>query len=107
MPPEVTILMLTATSVTIFWTQPGLSLLVAEYTISLERVTGSGLCDSIVDNRSIKNISSDNTTVEISHLQEFSTYRVTVTATFTLFTNSMNSSSNNFFTLSARTFVIQ
>jgi len=76
---------LTATSVTISWTQPEFSLPVVEYTVSLTRVTGSGqaLCPSVMDNRPA--VATTGNSMSFTGLEEFSTYTITVTATLDAF----------------------
>ena len=78
--PTITSSSITATSVTITWSQPEGSLAADDYTISLQRLTGSNrqLCPTITDSRQM----TTTTTTEIcfTNLQEFSIYTVTVTA---------------------------
>lgn len=71
-------------------TQPEFSLTALTYTVSLTRVTGSGqaLCLSLVENRPAETI-SDNS-ISITGLQEFSTYSVTVNATFDVVVNAFD-----------------
>ena len=82
---------LTATSVTISWSpQPTqFHLPVVEYTVSLTRVTGSGqaLCPQVIDSRPA--ITTTDTSMSFTGLEEFSTYTVTVTTTFTVFGSNM------------------
>ena len=80
--PTLTISSLTATSVTVSWTQPPFSFTPVNYTVTLKRVTGSGqaLCANVEDSRSP--ISTSDTAQDFSNLEEFSTYRATVTARF-------------------------
>ena len=99
-PPDVTISMLTATSVTVSWTQPELSFPVAGYSISLTRVTGSVLCGSVEDHRPTRAIGAVSS-VEFSDLEEFSHYNVTVTAVFSMFTSDVESRNTIFLTDSA------
>ena len=74
----------TATSVTITWTQPEFSLPVADYTVSLTRVTGSGqvLCSSFNDTRPPVTTMATVTSMQFTGLQEFSKYAVSVTTRY-------------------------
>ena len=72
----------TATSVTITWTQPEFSLPVSQYRVTLTRVTGSGLCPSVVD---LQQVTMSGSTASFMGLQEFSAYSVEVNATFSAF----------------------
>ncbi len=104
LPPNVATPSLTATSVTVSWTQPPLSLTPVDYTVELMRVTGSGLCTSVEDSRPQVTIMPTVTSMEFTSLQEFSTYRVTVTARFSGFGLSLTApSSMQFTTLSGCT----
>jgi hypothetical protein len=78
--PNVT-LSSTTTSLNISWTRQEFSLPILEYTVSLTRVTGASqvLCPSLEERRLI---STTETFVSFTNLQEFSTYIVTVNATF-------------------------
>ena len=91
---------LTATSVTISWSpQPAqFRLPVVEYTVSLTRVTGSGqaLCTQVTDNRSP--VTTTNTSIDFTDLEDFSTYTVTVTTTFNVFGSNMDVASDMMFT---------
>ena len=93
----------TATSVSITWTQPELSLPVLNYTVSLTQVTGSGqvLCPSVMDSRSPITVMNTVTSMEFTGLQEFSSYTVTVNARFSA--SSLVTQSTDFTTLSAGT----
>ena len=74
---------LTATSVTISWSPrpTQLHLPVVEYTVSLTRVTGSGqLCTQVMDSRPA--VTTTDTSMSFTGLEEFSAYTVTVTTTF-------------------------
>ena len=73
---------LTATSVDISWTQPDFSLPVVEYRILLTRVTGNGqaLCTG-----SRPAVTTTDTSMSFTGLEEFSTYTVTITAKFNPF----------------------
>ena len=88
---NVTTSSLTATSVTISWSpQPAqFRLPVVEYTVSLTRVTGSGqaLCPHVIDSRSA--VTTTDTSMSFTGLEEFSTYTVTVTTTFNVFGSNM------------------
>ena len=90
-PAIVTTSSLTATSVTISWSpQPAqFHLPVVEYTVSLTRVTGSGqvLCTQVIDSRPA--ITTTDTSMSFTDLEEFSNYTVTVTTTFNVFGSNM------------------
>ena len=93
---------ISATSVSLSWSQPEFSLPVFEYTVSLTRVTGSGqtLCPLVQDDRQ-EVITTENST-SFTDLEEFSTYRATVTAVFDAFNSTAFSSIyEDFATLSA------
>ena len=94
----VTILSLTATSVTISWSLPAFSLPVVEYTVSLTRVTGGGqaLCTANMDSRPA--VTTTDTSMSFTGLEEFSTYTVTVTTTFNVFGSNMDVASDMMFT---------
>ena len=79
--PTITSSSITATSVTITWSQPEGSLAADNYTISLQRLTGNNrqLCPTITDSRPITTTTTTTQTSFIN-LQEFSIYTVTVTA---------------------------
>lgn len=72
---------LTATAVT----QPELSLPAIEYTVSLRRAAQGrqGLCTSFEDSRSA--VPTNGQSLEFTDLEEFSTYSVTVMASFDVF----------------------
>ena len=95
--PIITSSSITATSVTITWSQPEGSLAADDYTISLQRLTGSNrqLCPTITDSRqmTITTISTSFT-----NLQEFSIYTITVTAR--VFGVSRTSTPHEFITIS-------
>ena len=81
---------LTAISVTISWSpQPTqFRLPVVEYTVSLTRVNGSGqLCTQVIDSRPA--VTTTDTLMSFTSLEEFSTYTVTVTTTFNVFGRNM------------------
>ena len=84
MPPQVTASLLTATSLNVSWTQPDFSPPIVSYTVSLTLITGSGqaLCPLAEDMRPI--IVTMNTSIECTGLEEFSSYNITVNATFNL-----------------------
>ena len=84
LPPVISTLSPTATSVTITWTQPEFSLPVVGYTVTVTRVTGSGqaLCPSFVEEDQSTTTSPSVTTTTFTGLQEFSSYTVRVTASF-------------------------
>ena len=79
---------LTATSVSVSWEQPPFSLSPIGYTIGLTRDTGRGqaLCPDVEDDQQA--VDTSVTTFNFTNLQEFSTYRVTVTARFMAFGSS-------------------
>ncbi len=104
MPPNVATPSLTATSVTVSWTQPPFSFTPVDYTVTLTRVTGSGLCSTVEDNRPPVTITLPVTSMAFTDLQEFSVYTVTVTTRFSEF-GSTASSNMDFTTPSARTYV--
>ena len=83
LPPAVSTFALTATSVNITWIQPEFSLPVVGYKVTVTRVTGSGqvLCSSFVEEDQ-STTSPSVTTTTFTGLQEFSSYLVRVTATF-------------------------
>ena len=92
----------TATSASLSWSQPQFSLTVLQYTVSLTRVTGSGqtLCPSLQDNRPA--VTTTGNSMAFTELEEFSSYRVTVTAVYDAFGETrMASSTEGFTTLSA------
>ena len=88
----------TAISVSLSWSQPELSLPVIEYTVSLTRVTGSGqtLCLSLEENRPA--VTATGNSMSFTELEEFSSYRVTVTAVYDAFGETRMASSNEEFT---------
>ena len=100
MAADVTISSLTATSVTISWSpQPAqFHLPVVEYTVSLTRVTGSSqtLCTQVMDTKQA--VTTTNTSMSFTGLEEFSTYTVTVTTTFNVFGSNMDVASDMMFT---------
>ena len=102
MAASVTTSSLTATSVTISWSpQPAqLCLPVVEYTVSLTRVTGSGqaLCSSSGATDIRPAVTTTDTSMSFTGLEEFSTYTVTVTTTFNVFGSSMDVASDMMFT---------
>ena len=99
-PAIITTSSLTATSVTISWSpQPAqFRLPVVEYTVSLTRLTGSGqaLCPQVVDSR--LTVTTTNTSMSFTDLEEFSTYTVIVTTTFNVFGSNMDVASDMMFT---------
>ena len=79
MPINVTFSSLTATSVTLSWTQSPFSLPMDEYRVELRRVTESRqLCTMVEDDKS-KMTKNGTPTVNFTNLQEFSIYNVTIT----------------------------
>ena len=102
MPSTITTSSLTATSVTVSWTQPPFSFTPVGYSITVTRVTESDrvLCTTI-DRKSITAISNSAT---FADLHEFSLYIVVVTARFRefgLISHITPSASKEFITLSA------
>ena len=78
-PINITFSSITATSVTVSWTQPPFSLPMDEYRVELRRVTNARqLCTMVEDSRS--RTTSGTSTVDFSNLQEFSIYYVMITA---------------------------
>ncbi len=94
---------LTATLVTLSWTQATNSLPAERYTVSLTRMTGddSGMCALPSDTRSMINIPPSTTSMEFTNLAEFSDYTFTVSAVDT-----SNPSSTTFITPSIGKYVI-
>ena len=84
LPPVISTLLPTSTSVSITWTQPEFSLPVVGYTVTVTRVTGSGqvLCPSFVEEDQSTTTSPSVTTTTFNGLQEFSSYTLRVTANF-------------------------
>ena len=82
--PQVTATLLNATSLSISWTLPDFSPPVLSYAVSLTRITGSGqeLCPFADDVR--PTIVTTYTSIECTGLEEFSSYNITVNATFNL-----------------------
>ena len=91
---------LTATSVTISWSpQPAQFLLpVVEYTVSLTRATGSGqtLCTQVIDSRPA--VTTTNTSMSFTGLEEFSNYTITVTTAFNVFGRNITEVADMMFT---------
>ena len=81
--PVVSTLSSTATSVTINWSQPEFSLPVVGYTVTVTRHTeiSQALCLSFQNEQSTTT-SPTRTATTFTGLQEFSSYTVRVTATF-------------------------
>ena len=97
----------TATSVTITWTQPEFeyNIPVVGYTVTVTRLNGLAetvRCASYTESRQPVTTTSTVMSVQFTGLQEFSSYRVTVTAMFSAtFGVTYVSSSMEFSTLSA------
>ena len=75
----------TATSVTITWTQPEFSLPVVGYTVTVTRLRGNNsqvLCPSFVEEEQSTTTPSSVNTTTFADFQEFSSYLVRVTASF-------------------------
>ena len=72
---------LTATSVTITWSQPEGSLAADDYIISLHQLTNSNqtLCTTSMNNQTMMTTSAA-TSMNFTNLMEFNIYSVTVTA---------------------------
>ena len=83
--PNITTSSLTATSVTVSWSQRPFSFTPVGYEVVLSRVTGFGqvLCFGVPDYRD--SIGTSRTSQDFNNLEEFSTYRVIVTATFNVY----------------------
>jgi glucosamine 6-phosphate synthetase-like amidotransferase/phosphosugar isomerase protein len=96
--PVLTTSSLTATSVTISWTQVEFSLPVTESTVSLRRVTGSGqvLCPGV--EHTMPAITTSGNSASLTGLEEFSAYLVSVTAAFNVSSSMHTSESNTSFT---------
>ena len=72
-----------------------------EYTVSLTRVTGSGqtLCPSVEDNRPA--VTAIRSSISFADLEEFSTYKITVTSVYDVFNETSTKSSTVDFTTSS------
>ena len=80
MPINITFSSLTATSVTISWTQPPFSLPMDEYRVELRRVTDERqLCQVVEDDKF--EITNGTSTVNFTNLQVFIIYNITITVT--------------------------
>ena len=79
-PINITFSSLTATSVTISWTQPPFSLPMDEYRVELRRVTSARQLCQVVEDDKFK-ITNGTPTVNFTNLHEFSIYNVTITVT--------------------------
>ena len=92
-----------ADSAFVSWAQPEMSLAVAEYTVSLTQVDRNGQAPCIsATNNTLSFTTMDNaTSVELTDLEEFSSYTVTITATLYFESLVASSASINFDTLSA------
>ena len=97
---SITISSLNATSITISWSpQPAqFRFPVVEYTVSLTRVTGSGqaLCPGVMGSRRPA-VTTTETSMSFTGLEEFNTYTVTVTTTFNVFGSNMDVTSDMIF----------
>ena len=101
--PNITLLSLTTTSVNVSWTQPPLSFTPVDYTVTLAQGTGSDavLCNAVENRGPIVTAAQS---MVFTSLEDFSAYRVTVTARFMEFGSSpRRSRSINFITLSSGT----
>ena len=83
LPPTTTASVQSATSATISWTLQMFSLSVIRYMYSLSRRTSQVLCDNVQDERS--SVITNDLSVAFTDLQEFSNYRLTLTAVFDSF----------------------
>ena len=105
LPPVISTPSPTATSVTITWTQPEFSLPVVGYTVTVTRLNGLAetvRCASYTESRLPVTTTSTVMSVRFTDLQEFSSYRATVTAMFSATFKATPASSNlEFTTLSA------
>ena len=85
LPPVISTPSPTATSVTITWTQPEFSHPVVGYTVTVTRINGLAetvRCASYTESRLPVTTTSTVMSVQFTDLQEFSSYRATVTAMF-------------------------
>ena len=87
----------TATSVNVTWTQPEFSQPVQNYTVSLIR-RARGLCPSVQDSRPRVTIMPTVTSIELTNLQEFSVYTVSVAALFDTFGLGLLTPNKEYFT---------
>ena len=83
LPPTTTASVQDATSATISWTLQMFSLSVNRYMYSLSGMTRQTLCDNVPDERS--SVTTNDLSVAFTDLQEFSNYRLTLTAVFDAF----------------------
>ena len=83
LPPTTSASVQSATSATISWALQMSSLPVNRYMYSLSRRTSQVLCDDVPDERS--SVTTNNLSVAFTDLQEFSNYRLTLTAVFEAF----------------------
>ena len=83
LPPTTTASVQDATSATISWTLQMFSLPVIRYMYSLSGMTRQTLCDNVPDERS--SVTTNDLSVALTDLQEFSNYRLTLTAVFDSF----------------------
>ena len=110
--PTVSIGQVTATTAVINYSVNDLSLPVSEYSLSVQRVTGSGqvLCPGVRDNQTLTNLHSSSTSRVVTNLEEYSDYTVTVTVQLRGFTSNLfptaSSNINAFRTQSAGMFPI-
>ena len=98
LPPLISIPSPTAT---ITWTQPELSLPVVGYTVTVTRLNGLAetvRCNSYTESRLPVTTTSTVMSVQFTDLQEFSSYRATVTAMFSATFEVTPASSNLEFT---------
>ena len=101
LPDVITTFLWTATSLSVTWTQPNFSFTVDDYVLSLARATGNEqrLCNSFMDTRSVTTAPNDTTRM-FTGLQEFSSYTLSLVATFEVYDQSravpMSSAFNTF-----------
>ena len=81
MAPIITTSQLTATSVTVSWTQPQFSFTPVSYTVTLSQRTGQGdmLCTDLAD---VRDTMIAGESMEFTELEEFSIYDTQVRASF-------------------------
>ena len=96
LPPTITASVQSATSATISWALQMFSLPVNQYMYSLSRRT----CDNVPDERS--SVTTNDLSVTFTDLQEFSNYRLTLTAVFDAFDTEVTAvAMEDFMTLTA------
>ena len=99
-PPTTTASVQNATSATISWVLQMFSLPVNEYMYSLSRTSSQTLCNNVPDER--PSGTTNDLSVAFTDLQEFSTYRLTLTALFDAFGTEVTAlATEDFMTLTA------